>query len=254
MTSPNLHWYRNGRLTDVHVEPTNACNFNCWMCPREVMTRPVGFMDLDQFKSMTDQLAKLDFIRHYHFGGFGEPTMHPQFLTMARYAAENKDFIVSVTTNASRFSENGFVDELLETGIDKIILSHRHTVDEKIKQSLPGWLQYEKYEQGLIKMVQRKFETNAAAEIDIAFLKPSVYGRFVLGMKGRDYVDVERLDDFMAKLSTALGRKLPSFSSLTGKAGILSRINVIRALPGLQLRFDSLGAWTTSVEIGRAHV
>lgn len=248
MSSTDLHWYRNGHLTDVHIEPTNACNFHCWMCPREVMTRPVGFMPMDQFKKLVDQLAKLDFLKHFHFGGFGEPTMHPDFFAMARYAVKQTDFVISVTTNASRFSEDTFIESFLETGIDKIILSHRHTADEKITKSLPSWLDYERYEQGLIDMVRHKFDTDAETEIDIAFLKPSIYGRLVLGMKGEDYIDQQRLDIFMEKLSKAIGKDLPAFSSLTGKAGLLSRINVLKALPGLNLRFDSLGAWTTSVE------
>jgi len=37
------------------IEPTNNCNFDCIMCPRPNMTRPIGNMSLDLFKKIIDE-------------------------------------------------------------------------------------------------------------------------------------------------------------------------------------------------------
>lgn len=36
----------------LQIEPTNACNLNCTMCPRSKMTRKIGFMDTAIFEEM----------------------------------------------------------------------------------------------------------------------------------------------------------------------------------------------------------
>ncbi|NMM65931.1 radical SAM protein [Clostridium sp. P21] len=79
----------------LQVEPTNACNLNCTMCPRSKMTRKVGFMDTAIFDEMLDGWKNrviVKQIQHLIFGTtfplikrgsiklffMGEPLIHNQ--------------------------------------------------------------------------------------------------------------------------------------------------------------------------------
>jgi len=79
----------------LQVEPTNACNLSCSMCPRSKMTREVGFMDPAMFDEMLSgwkNRVLVKQVRHLIFGNtlpilkrgsiklffMGEPLMHQQ--------------------------------------------------------------------------------------------------------------------------------------------------------------------------------
>ena len=79
----------------LQVEPTNACNLNCTMCPRSKMTRKLGFMDPAAFEEMLGGWKNRLFVKqlqHLIFGTvlaiqkrgsiklffMGEPLLHNQ--------------------------------------------------------------------------------------------------------------------------------------------------------------------------------
>lgn len=79
----------------VHqIEPTNHCSYSCMMCPRSTkMTRPLGFMDMDLFRSIIDEITTFSEpvrskeIELFHFG---ESLLHPQIEGMVRYASQHR--------------------------------------------------------------------------------------------------------------------------------------------------------------------
>lgn len=79
----------------LQVEPTNACNLSCTMCPHSKMTRPLGFMDPAVFDEMLGgwkNRVLIKPLRHILFNTeipllkrgsiklffMGEPLIHPQ--------------------------------------------------------------------------------------------------------------------------------------------------------------------------------
>lgn len=79
----------------LQVEPTNACNLNCTMCPRSKMKRDVGYMEPSIFDEMLDSWTNKSVtikIKHLIFGTtfsiihggsiklffMGEPLLHPK--------------------------------------------------------------------------------------------------------------------------------------------------------------------------------
>lgn len=79
----------------LQVEPTNACNLNCTMCPRSKITRKLGFMDpkiFDEMLSGWQNRVLVKQVRHLIFGTtipilkrgsiklffMGEPLLHKQ--------------------------------------------------------------------------------------------------------------------------------------------------------------------------------
>lgn len=60
----------------VCLELTNDCNLACPHCPRSVMKREIGYMDVNLFKRIVDEISSYPwcFLR---IVGLGEPAMHP---------------------------------------------------------------------------------------------------------------------------------------------------------------------------------
>lgn len=103
----------------LQIESTNACNLNCIMCPRQAMTREIGYMDFALFKKIIDEAAPLDHVWLHHFG---EPLLHPKLLDMIKYAKNKEIRMVGISTNAVALTtEKG--KELIESELDFLIIS-----------------------------------------------------------------------------------------------------------------------------------
>ena len=79
-------------------------------------------MNLEKFKELALDIHSTKLLKHLHFGGFGEPTLHPSFLEMVRHVKDNTDLLVSLTTNASKFTQDQFIKDIIDSKIDKIII------------------------------------------------------------------------------------------------------------------------------------
>lgn len=105
----------------LYMEITNACNLRCVHCPQKMMTRPVGFMDFDEYKKIIDEVAgKIPWISLYRQG---EPLMHPRFLDMLKYA-KDKGIKVDIFTNAM-FLDKEKAEAIIDIGIDMISFTGR---------------------------------------------------------------------------------------------------------------------------------
>ncbi len=84
----------------VSIEPTNHCNLHCPECVSGSgeLTRPVGYMSLDNFKKIIDQIYKHTIVLNLYLQG--EPYLHPRLPEMIAYAKEKRLF-VSLSTNAN---------------------------------------------------------------------------------------------------------------------------------------------------------
>jgi len=93
---------RVDRLRKVYVEATGRCNLQCAVCPRQAWASGSGDMTADCFDRLLSGLpaAPPDRVT-LAFGGFGEPTLHPRFLSMvelARRANRRVEIITNGTT------------------------------------------------------------------------------------------------------------------------------------------------------------
>lgn len=105
----------------IDVELTNHCNFSCRMCETGMNTSPRarGYMSEDIFhkllKECIDHGTALRFIR------WGEPTMHPSWLSFMLEAKKYK-LPVHFNTNGSILSDDDF-KAIIKGGIDVIKFS-----------------------------------------------------------------------------------------------------------------------------------
>ena len=105
----------------VEVELTNECNLGCVHCHRTLlMEREVGFMDVDVFKKVIDEMADYP-VAFLRIVGQGEPTLHPHFSEMMAYAS-GKRIKIEITTNGALFELFSF-EEIVSWDIDIIGVS-----------------------------------------------------------------------------------------------------------------------------------
>lgn len=111
----------------LDIELTNVCNLRCVMCPRNDMTRKLGFMPPEVFKRIVDEMA----IHHatepmegvwLHL--YGESILHPQFIELTRYMRDKIPTLpyIGMSTNCTYLDEK-HCNILFESGLTRLVLS-----------------------------------------------------------------------------------------------------------------------------------
>ncbi len=246
-TPPHAFYYDNPRFNWVDVEITNHCNFSCWFCPREAMTRPLGHMGYEQFTTIADKIDHADIVSELLIGGIGEPTLHKDLCHMLAYLKQRTSLQATLINNGSRLSDPDFREALLDSGVDRVIISLRLSDPVKQAASLPKRFDHQAYLDGLAEFVRLRQSRKASTAIEIAFLKETYYSKYVLGLHGGDFVNAPLLDDFTARLAAITGEALPSYSELTAPVrSRLSNVENVRVGDGLVFRLDGPSCWTTA--------
>lgn len=116
MTGP---WNENPYIYEV--EPTNSCPYGCIMCPRGrgVMKRPVGFMSVDVFRIVLEQVPPDQRMLRLHH--FGEAVLHPKIYSFIRLTAQ-QGLIPALSLNPSTL-DDGMTDRLIESGVGIVCFS-----------------------------------------------------------------------------------------------------------------------------------
>lgn len=113
----------------LDIEPTNACNLKCPMCPRTVLINDntkegnfeVGTMDMSLFKRIIDEAADIG-VYSIKLNWLGEPLIHPNIVDMVYYAKSKGIIDVMLNTNGVLLTEQ-LSKDLIEAGLDKIFFS-----------------------------------------------------------------------------------------------------------------------------------
>lgn len=107
----------------LNIEPTNACNLNCYLCPRNKGIRKVGYMDFELFKKIINECGKHRKLKMINFHKDGESLLHPRIFDMIRYASE-KDVAEALHINTNGVLLTGErAEDFLRSGIDDITVS-----------------------------------------------------------------------------------------------------------------------------------
>jgi MoaA/NifB/PqqE/SkfB family radical SAM enzyme len=103
------------------IEPTNFCNLECPECPSGTgeLTRPLGFLSMNNFKKIIDEISQTGFYAQLFFQG--EPYLNKKLNEMIEYA-QRKKIYVSVSTNGNLISVKN-IEKLIVHAPDKIIFS-----------------------------------------------------------------------------------------------------------------------------------
>jgi len=110
-----------GRPYFLMIEPTNACNLRCPLCPtgRGTLGRETAFLPLDLFRRCIAELGRC--LIEVNVSNYGEPMMHKDLPAMIA-CAKGAGARVSIGSNG-HFLNDGSARQLIESGLDLIYIS-----------------------------------------------------------------------------------------------------------------------------------
>lgn len=106
------------KLQRVNLELTSRCNYTCVGCPTHELLRGKGFMDVELYRAIFDEVGN-DLDRIFLWG-YGEPLLHPQATELIRYAGNFSTKKVMSTTGW-RFEDLSDIEAL--THLDELVVS-----------------------------------------------------------------------------------------------------------------------------------
>ncbi len=120
----------DNRPTVYAVETTNHCNLDCVMCPRPLMKRQKGFMDVALFEKIVKEAEDFTSIVWLHL--FGEPLLHPE-LDRIIECCHAHGLQAGLSTNCMLLNED-ISRKLLESGLDQMIMSLDGATEQTYKK------------------------------------------------------------------------------------------------------------------------
>ncbi len=187
----NLKYVRNkinGWPIDIMVEPTNVCNIHCVLCPTsaEFMTRQRGFMKMDDYKKVIDNISHVTPKIALFFSG--ESFLHPHLIEMIMYASKEKHLRVSISTNATKMKDEQ-IDALLTSGLETLVVS----LDGLSKET------YEHYRVGAnFDVVLANLKKFCSRKKELGLRYPIIQVQFIC-MRHNEH-EVERLEEFKKEI------------------------------------------------------
>lgn len=114
----------------MQVDPASLCNFKCAFCPTgdphlvKQSGRKQTFMKRELFEKVVADISAFERnLKVLRLFKDGEPMLNPHFIDMVRIAKnEPKIERVETTTNGSKLGP-GFNEQLVDAGLDRIVLS-----------------------------------------------------------------------------------------------------------------------------------
>lgn len=103
------------------VEPTNACNIKCPLCPSPpwLNSRPRGFLSFDNFLKLIDNSK--DIIYRLNMTQGGEPFLNKEICKMIKYA-NRFNLYKLIFTNATLLDKQ-LSSEIIDSGLEHIVIS-----------------------------------------------------------------------------------------------------------------------------------
>lgn len=193
------YWLKKTQISglplELVIEVTNKCNLNCVMCLRKKMTRKQGFINLNLYRKIIDEVSS--FLELVYLHGEGEPLMHPEIDKMIQYA-KSKNLMVGLSTNATILTKIK-AESLIKSGLDYLIIAidattsqtyervrggkFFHQVVSNTKTFLKMKKRVDKSPYTVVQMVRVKENSNEASEFkaywqkqgaDIVRIKPAI--------------------------------------------------------------------------------
>ncbi|QNO15387.1 tungsten cofactor oxidoreductase radical SAM maturase [Alkalicella caledoniensis] len=105
----------------VYIEVTTKCNFDCITCIRSSWHDSELHMEWSTFVNILKSLKELPKLESVHFGGFGEPMMHPRIFDMLR-EVKALGVKVEMITNGSYLAKEN-IKQLIDLELDVLFTS-----------------------------------------------------------------------------------------------------------------------------------
>ncbi len=161
----------------LYAESTNACNARCIMCPRDTMTRPIGFMDMEMYERLVREAARMG-VNEVRLHNFGEPLLDRNIERRIRMAKDAGIPVTTFYTNASLLTKER-AKRIIESGLDFLFTSFDAPSRQAYEETTRN-LRYEK--------VKNNIENFIAIRNSMGRRTPRV-GIFILRLAGQAGID-----------------------------------------------------------------
>ncbi len=167
------------------IEPTDACNLRCVMCPREHDRTGGRFMDMELFRSLLRMISP--FVRDAALHHRGEPLLHPEICGMLREASAV--CYTKLHTNGMLLDKNT-AEALVASGLDSLTFSFDGISPEFYESVRRG---------GDYATVMKNIETFLDVRRSMSSRKPYVHVE-VIRMEDHPLFDMEKVKSFRRTL------------------------------------------------------
>jgi radical SAM protein with 4Fe4S-binding SPASM domain len=136
------------------IEPiSNVCQLKCPLCPTGLgrLNYDRSIMSLETFKFV---LGKMPFVRTIDLYKSGEPFLNPDIFAMVKYAAAQQIEVI-ISTNFSFSRPDGFFEDIVNSGLWKLVISLDGASQESYSQYRIGG-NYELVMSNIIKLIEAK--------------------------------------------------------------------------------------------------
>lgn len=155
----------------LSIEPFNACNLRCIMCPYPDMKRPKVNMSIDTFRDVIDQAKEIG-IKNVMLTSYNEPFLDEMLFERIKYVKDNGMEIAFFSNGTVMTKEKA--EKLLECPPDRIIFSFDSN-DKETYEKIRVGANFEKTKSNIEQLIILKKKKNIKLPIiQINFLQMSV--------------------------------------------------------------------------------
>jgi len=231
----------------IHIELTNICNFSCEFCPDGMMKRPRGRMPTEMVKEIINEVSRYSIARDLYFHVMGEPTLHPDLVTLSRYAAD-RDLRVCITTNGSLL-DMALYRELKAAGIKQLFISLQTPDEESFRLRGTKTLNFNDYAERILKVSLEHLKYSGEMELIIGFLSSPLRRLIIPIVKEISIADTtKQLKNHLRKWAEMILQRAGRQELLAEAIGQINRVRSFREnviVLGRRVKFMTrvLGDW-----------
>ena len=151
----------------IRLENTAACNARCTICPREKLSRRIGFIAPELVESIVEQCVGRRLTK-FTVQGFGEPLLDKNFCRTIALVKERLGCSTFTVSNASLITPE-LAREIVGSGLDKIKISFYGT-GKREYEAVHQPLSYERTRQGVLDLVAARRAARSRMVIRLQFI------------------------------------------------------------------------------------
>ena len=112
------------KFQEIRIESTNNCGCRCFMCPINQMTRPKGFMSIENLKLILKELSYIDYDISFQLHGHGESLLCKDLdERISLIKNTNPHFLPQITTTLAYKLDEDWFESLFKNGLHEIFVS-----------------------------------------------------------------------------------------------------------------------------------
>lgn len=144
-----LNFDKVPKFTQIRLETSNICSYNCFMCPRKKMTRKIGTMSIEDLNYVIDCFDYIKYELDFHLHGYGEALICDDLPERCKLITSRKpNFTPLIYTTLGYKKDKKWIESLFQNGLGKVIIS-LYGYDKETYKSVHGVDRFELVKENL---------------------------------------------------------------------------------------------------------